>query len=106
MIEWERGVVSDKPVAVEKNEPRGPLTCRFQRFPFVFNSDRAALETRNGKLSLSLGDRCRWGPFGLYRHRRHVFAAGPAPTDRAGYRLVGHGCLQRHDRRLSRDGAD
>jgi hypothetical protein len=63
-----------------------------------------ALELRNGKFSLSLGDcRRRW-PARLRRDRRHVFAAGVPAADRAGYRLVGDRRVQRDDHRLSRDG--
>src|ERR1700676_4583397 len=65
---------------------------------------KAPLETRNGKFSLSLGDRRGRGPARLCRDRRHVLVAGVFAADRAGYRLVGHRRVQRHDHRLSRDG--
>ena len=53
---------------------------------------------------LSLGHRRGRRPAGLRRDRRHVFAAGVPAADLAGYRLVGHRRIERHDHRLSGHG--
>src|SRR5229473_6604923 len=60
---------------------------------------KAAVEIRNGKLSLSLGDRRSRRLARMRRDRRHVLVAGVPAADRAGYRLVGDRRIQRHDDR-------
>lgn len=51
-----------------------------------------------------MGDRCRRWPSGLYRDRRHVFAARLPPAHFARHWMVRHRRVQRHDRGLYRDG--
>ena len=66
--------------------------------------EKDAMETRNVQFCLSLGDRRRRRLARLCRDRWHVLAAGVPAADRAGYGLVGHRRVQRHDHRLPRDG--
>src|SRR5436305_10039288 len=87
-----------------KSDPLRNSACRFPSIPFVLYPKRDASEIRNEPFSLSMGDCRRWWTFGLRRYWRDVFIAGFASTNHAGYRLVRHRRIQRHDDRVPCDG--
>ena len=64
----------------QKSEAGWSAVCSFWPIPFVFQPEKAVLEIRNGKFSLSLGDR-RGRCYGLLRFARNSDVEAVAATN-------------------------